>query len=117
MNEELVATLKENLQNKKTNLEKELSAFATKDPDTKDDWDSKYPRIPQASAEEAADEVEEYENRISVEHTLELQLKAVNEALESIDKGTYGKCTKCQADISEERLKASPESILCQECK
>ena len=117
MNEKLIENLKETLQNKKTNLEQELSSFATKDPDTKDDWDSKFPRIPQASAEEAADEVEEYENRISVEHTLELQLKAVNTALESIKKGAYGKCEKCEVTISEDRLKAFPEAILCQECK
>lgn len=107
---------KAELQNKKERLEKELSAFATKDPNVKGDWDSKYPRVPQGNIEEVADEVEEYSTRVHLEFSLENQLKDVNAALEKIEKGTWGTCEKCQNAISEERLKASPEARLCSQC-
>ena len=61
--------------------------------------------------------MEEYENKVSIEHSLELQLKAVNEALERIEKGTYGTCINCNKEISTERLEASPEAIACLDCK
>ena len=105
------------LEAKKANLEKELSAFASKDPVVKDDWDSIYPRITEGGLEGAADEVEQYENTISIEHALELQLKAVNEALERLEKGTYGNCEQCTKPISKERLEISPEAAACSECK
>ena len=114
---ETIAKLQKALEDKKESLEKELSAFAVKDPNLKDDWDSKSPRIPGAGIEGAADEVEEYGNRISIEHSLELQLKAVHEALERIEKGTYGTCLNCNAQISQERLEASLEAAHCAECK
>ena len=66
--------------------------------------------------EEKADEVEEYDNLLSVEHSLELKLKDVNGALEKIANETYGKCEKCRKEISEDRLKAMPEARLCIEC-
>ena len=107
---------KELLEKKKGNLEKELSSFATKDPKVENDWDTKYPRIAQADDSGVANEVEEYGNKVPVEHSLELQLKAVNEALNSIEQGTYGKCLKCNTEISQERLTASPETTTCTEC-
>ncbi|MBI2641996.1 MAG: TraR/DksA C4-type zinc finger protein [Candidatus Wildermuthbacteria bacterium] len=101
---------------KKQNLEKELSQFATKDPKLKGDWDSKYPRIPEAGLEGAAGEVEEYSTSLPIEHNLELQLQDVDLALQKIEKGTYGKCENCSIEISKERLQALPEARFCKEC-
>ncbi|MBI4919824.1 TraR/DksA C4-type zinc finger protein [Candidatus Azambacteria bacterium] len=39
---------------------------------------------------------------------LELRLRDVNGALEKIEKGTYGTCETCGAEIPEDRLKANP---------
>jgi len=116
MNSELLAQFKQRLQSKKEDLEKELSSFATPDPNIKGDWDSKYPRVPQGNLEEAADEVTEYSTRLHLEFSLENQLKDITSALENMEKGTYGMCEKCQNSISEERLKASPEARLCTSC-
>ena len=110
------AEFKQQLEIKKGRLEKELSGFATQDPEIKDDWDSKYPRTPGSNLEEAADEVTEYSTRLHLEFNLENQLKDVNAALEKIEKGAYGICEKCKNPISEERLKASAEARLCGQC-
>ncbi|MBI1971256.1 MAG: TraR/DksA C4-type zinc finger protein [Candidatus Wildermuthbacteria bacterium] len=116
MDNTILEQLKTQLLVKKSNLEKELAAFATKDPKLKGDWDSKYPRVPQGGLEEAANEVEEYSTSLPIEHSLELQLKDVNEALERIQKGTYGVCAKCKNEIAQERLLAMPEALLCGAC-
>lgn len=116
LTKEVVSQLREQLQKKKEQLEKELSSFATKDPNLKGDWDSQYPRTPQGNLEEAADEVEEYSTRLNLEFTLETQLKNVTSALEKIARGAYGVCEKCRGQISKERLKASPEARLCEKC-
>lgn len=38
-------------------------------------------------------------------------------ALERIENGTYGVCTRCGAQIAAERLEAMPEASLCVTCK
>ena len=116
MNKETVDRFQKTLQLKKEALEKELSRFATKDPELKGDWDTKYPRIPEGNLEEAASEVEEYSTSLPIEYNLELQLKDVNAALERIQKGTYGACENCSKEISQERLLAFPEAKACGTC-
>lgn len=116
MEQKLLEELKSKLQARKQQLEDELSEFATKDPNLKDDWDTKYPRVPQGNLEEAADEVEEYSTKLNVEFSLESQLKDVNSALERIAQGTYGVCEKCHKQITSDRLQVSPEARLCSSC-
>lgn len=41
----------------------------------------------------------------------------IREALDRIDKGTYGICEECGDEISEQRLLARPVTELCIECK
>lgn len=107
---------KTQLSQKKEQLENQLSQFAKKDPNVKGDWDTNYPRVPQGNLEEAADEVEEYSTNLHVEFSLETQLKDVNDALERIEKGTYGVCEKCGNEIAKERLQVSPEARFCSSC-
>jgi DnaK suppressor protein len=66
--------------------------------------------------EEEADEVQEYGNLLPVEHSLELKLKDINNALEKMTNGTYGICEKCGEKIDEERLLACPEAKACVVC-
>jgi DnaK suppressor protein len=44
-------------------------------------------------------------------------LHAIDEALERIDDGTFGKCESCSKSIPKERLKAIPHASLCIECQ
>ena len=117
MNKNTLKELKSALEAKKHNLEEELSSFAKKQDDNVDgNWESEYPSTPEGGLEEEADEVEEYSNRILVEYSLETQLKDVDEALERIEKGDYGKCSNCETEINEKRLEAYPEAKTCSNC-
>lgn len=117
MNKKINEELKAKLEKEKENLEKELGTFATEDKNLKHNWDAKYPNRENGSMEEEADEVQEYDNLISLEHNLELKLKDVNLALEKTEKGIYGICEKCGKQIEEKRLEAVPEAKLCIKCK
>lgn len=116
MNKELIEELKEKLESEKKSLTQELEKFAKKDDEPKGDWETKYPNRENGSMEEEADEVQEYDNSLSVEHSLELKLKDVNSALEKIDNGKYGICENCGKEIDEQRLKACPEAKTCLKC-
>jgi RNA polymerase-binding transcription factor DksA len=116
MNQEILNQITQTLKEKKAYLERELSGFATKDPEVPGDWDTKYPRTPEGGLEEAAGEVEEYSTNLHIEFSLENQLKEINNALARIEKGEYGMCKNCKKEIAKERLLALPESSLCTKC-
>lgn len=44
-------------------------------------------------------------------------LTKIEQALERIDKGTYGVCEDCEQDIGLKRLQARPVTTMCIECK
>ena len=117
--------LKEKLLTEKNNLETELKSFATPDKKLKGDWDTKFPTFGdgesgnegEGSLDSEADEVEQYESQIAIEHSLETKLKKVNEALDKIASGKYGLCENCRQAIDPERLKVVPEAKLCMSCE
>ena len=121
MTKKTLQELKEKLEKQKTSIETELTKFAKEDKKLKGDWDTKFPKSNGGSGsqmlEDAADQVEQYVNLLSLEHNLELRLQNTNLALEKIKKGKYGKCEKCKKNIEEERLKVFPEARFCQKCK
>jgi DnaK suppressor protein len=122
MDKKIIDELKEILEKEKITIEGQLKKIAKKDEKIPDDWDTVFPKYDGgesggAALEKAADEVEEYSTLLPIEYSLELRLKNINLAIEKIKKGTYGKCEKCQKEISINRLKVSPESRLCLDCK
>lgn len=123
MTKKLQKELKEKLEKEKTALEEQLKILAEKDPHLKDDWDTKFPKfngeVGGAALEVGADEVEEYEVRLPIEHSLEIRFRNINLALEKIKtaKGGYGKCEKCGKEIDKKRLKICPEAKFCMSCQ
>ena len=110
------------LEKEKSLLEKELSSFAKKDPKSKNNWRSNFPEFDHTETgdsrlEIAQDEVEEYVNRLPVEHALELKLRDINIALEKIKQNKYGICERCGKPISKKRLEAIPEARFCLKCE
>jgi RNA polymerase-binding transcription factor DksA len=97
-------------------LEEELAKFARKDQTIADNYRSEFPDFGNKEDENAA-EVAEYSDRLSLEHTLEKQLRDVKKALVNITKGKYGICSHCGRPIEEKRLLARPTSGSCVECK
>lgn len=67
------------------------------------------------SAERAA-EAENDEVLEEFGHVGEEELRAIDAALDRIDKGRYGQCMRCGGPISVERLKAVPHTPFCQDC-
>ena len=117
MNQKAIKELKNKLEQQKDSLERELKSFAKEDAKPKGDWETRYPKFNGGKLEEEADELQEYEKLLSVEHALELRLRDVNLALEKIKKNKYGKCEKCGKSIDPERLKVCPEARVCIKCK
>ncbi len=117
MNKETLERNKKKLEEKRKELRKMLERFANEDTKPEGDWDTRFPKLDDGGdLEESADEVEEYASLLSVEYSLEKRLKKVDDALESIKKGEYGKCKKCNKEISKERLELIPEAQTCKDC-
>lgn len=121
MNKSLCSELQEKLEKQKVSIESDLERFAKKDSTLKGDWDTRFPKLDGGAGgqllEDAADQVEEYVTLLPIEHSLELRLQNIDRALEKIKKGKYGICDQCKKKISEERLKAYPEAVLCTACQ
>lgn len=116
MDKKIIEELKEKLEAEKKSVQAELESFASKDPNLKDNWDTKYPNREDGDKDDEADEVGEYENLLSVEYNLEVRLRDINSALEKIANGTYGVCENCGKEIGQERLQAFPEAKTCLKC-
>ena len=116
MNKKLIEDFKKKLENQKEAITKELNSFAVEDKSLKNNWDVKYPNREGGNMEEEADEVQEYDNLLSLENNLELRLKDINSALEKIKNNQYGICEKCDSKIDEKRLQACPEARACMKC-
>lgn len=114
---EFIENMKTRLEKEEQELIKELSSFAEKKKVLKNDWSARFPNFQGHNLEEEADEVEEYENLISIERALETKLEQIASALERISKKEYGACKICHEEISRERLGALPETAVCQNCK
>lgn len=117
MTKKVQEALKQKLKSEKESLEKELSSFSKEDSKLQGDWSTKFPKFDGGGMESEADEVQEYEKLLSVEHSLEKRLKDVNLAIEKIKKGTYGICEKCNKEMDAKRLEACPEARFCITCK
>lgn len=118
MDQKLKKQLKNQLEAEKKKLSKELKRFAKQDPQLKGNWLTRFPffGLARSHKDESAEEIEEYENLLPVEHSLELRLKDINEALLKIKKGRYGLCEKCGQPIEPKRLQVAPEAKLCIKC-
>lgn len=117
MDKEKLKYFKKKLKEKKEKVEKELSSIAKKDKYLKGDYDTKFPDLDAQSTDENAQEVANYERNLSVEHALEIDLASIDEALEKIEKRTYGICANCKKPIDLKRLEIMPEAKLCIKCK
>lgn len=116
MNQKLIDELKQALESEKKSIQKDLEGFADKDKHLKDNWKTRYPNMEDSDRSEQADELQKYDNELSLEYSLELKLRDVNAALEKIARGGYGGCEKCGKIIEKERLLACPEAKTCLKC-
>ncbi|MEW6724854.1 MAG: TraR/DksA C4-type zinc finger protein [Bacillota bacterium] len=62
-------------------------------------------------------EMFEREKDLGLYGLIGLHLKRIDDALEQIENGTYGRCDICGREIDPLRLEAMPETTLCVRCK
>ncbi len=108
---------KQKLIEEKEKLESELATVGRINPDNPADWEP-VPVDPgdrEADPNSRADHVEEYETNTAILKQLEIQHTDVLDALEKIEKGTYGECEVSGHQIEEGRLKANPAARTCME--
>lgn len=114
LDSQLLAELKEKLFQEKTRIKEELGRIARPTKNS-DNYKTTFNNIG-SDEDENASEVEEYADNLALETTFEKQLREIDEALEKMEKGTYGKCENCQAEIPIERLRAYPAAKTCLNC-
>lgn len=108
---------KEKLEAEKKLLEKEMGDVGRKNPDNPTDWEAvPTDDEPQVADENlAADRIEGYEENAAILNTLETRYQELKEALNRIEKSTYGKCSVCGTEIDVERLEANPSASTCRQ--
>jgi RNA polymerase-binding transcription factor DksA len=108
---------KEKLEEERALITKELGEIAVEGENGL--WTAKDPHMdvmpPQAEPNEAADKLEELDERGEEVTALSARLADVRQALENIEQGTYGRCEVCSREIEEERLEANPAARTCME--
>jgi DnaK suppressor protein len=112
MEEKFLEQQKKSLLDRRDKLQAELESV--RGDDIKNEAD--YPDFGDSEDDNSA-EVAEFSTNLSLENTLEKALRDVTDALERIEKGTYGVCKYCKQEIDERRLLARPSSSACIKCK
>lgn len=96
-------------------ITKQLGEIATEGENGQ--WAARDPQMdvmsPAAEPNEAADKLEELDERGEEVTGLSARLADVRQALEHIETGTYGVCEVCNQAIEEERLEANPAARTC----
>lgn len=115
LDEKNLEELKGALLKEKEDLERDLNRIARPVDVKEGDYETSFESIG-TDKDDNATEVDQYTQNLSVETTLEKKLQEILEALEGMEKGTYGKCEKCGKDIPLERLKANPSARACMNC-
>ena len=97
-------------------VEKELKELGWKDPAT-GEWEATGDTLevmsPLADSNEAADQLEEYDERREELEPLQARWNELKQALEKIETGTYGTCEVGGEAIEEDRLEANPAARTC----
>ena len=58
----------------------------------------------------------QWELNLALRERAEQHLAEIDQALEQVEAGSYGKCERCGKQIDPERLAALPHTTLCSEC-
>jgi len=114
MEQTLVNDVKKRLLKEKAVLVKELGRFAKPDARIKEHFHTKFPDMTD-KLEESATEVSQFGDELALEQNLEETLKNIDHALDRIEKGMYGVCEVCGAEINPKRLEANVYATTCVE--
>ena len=103
-----ISALKERLEEERRRLKAELERLGVTEQEN--------PGYSTHIADDASEVFEQVKN-LAIRQNLERLLAQVEDALDRMEKGTYGFCEECGARIDPARLKALPYATLCIECQ
>ena len=115
MDSSLIEQLKEKLIETKKQIVAQLEQITQEKSFNKDKVQAKWQEMGDKEEDNAV-EVANFQDNISLERDLEVNLERVEKALQRMKKGEYGKCEKCGSAIEEARLNAYPEATHCLKC-
>lgn len=115
MTKEELKKLVDGLKKELATIDKELRGIASENPLVRGDFDVKVEDIG-TSPDDTAQEAGELDRLQALVDNLERRRKEINNILQKIETGNYGKCEKCLVDISPARLRAIPIASLCIKC-
>ena len=105
------ATARKRLEEMRGELDKSILVLQGEQPAERIGSDS-----PQDPAD-AGTNLSENDRTQAVLAAAKVQLSAVRDALQRIERGTYGTCADCGSPIPEGRLDARPEAARCVKCQ
>ena len=110
MNKKDTEFFKNKLEKEKVLVEEEIKTVGSTDPSNPRDFSatSNDMDIDKADENELADKLEELGGNKSILDSLEKQLGEIDNALEKMEKGTYGICEISGEPIERDRLEANP---------
>lgn len=116
MNDDMVARLRQDLEARKAAIEGDVTYMANEMRAIGVEQDDESGSVGNHIAEDGSS-IAEAERIVAVTEDLQIILQQVNEALERMDKGTYGDCLRCGRRIQAARLQAFPYVAHCIECQ
>lgn len=105
------------LETEKKLLEEEMGKVGKRNPDNPTDWEASPHEgvVQEADENDAADNIEEYNENTVILNTLETRYNEIKKALDKIGNGTYGICEVGGEEIESDRLEANPSATTCKE--
>jgi RNA polymerase-binding protein DksA len=116
MNEKKLGKLRERLEQRKSQIENDVSFMANEMREIGVDQDDENGSLGNHIADDGAN-VSEAERIVTVTEDFQFILAQVNAALERMNEGTYGVCQRCGRPIAVQRLEAFPYVAYCIECQ
>ncbi|HYU64860.1 MAG TPA: TraR/DksA C4-type zinc finger protein [Candidatus Paceibacterota bacterium] len=117
MTKEELQKLDKDLTREEQTLIKRLEEIAIKNPAVRGDFEPTMPNYgDKYEYDESINASTELDTNFALEQELEQQLEKIRSARERIKNQTYGVCSNCQKQITEDRLKAIPTAALCIDC-
>ena len=110
-----IKQIKKGLLERKSQILKDMNDISGQ-PGKENGSNVKFPEYGDKS-DENAQEIGEYTTNLATEKVLESTLRDITNALDRIEKGTYGICRYCKKPIGKKRLLARPVASACVECK
>jgi DnaK suppressor protein len=116
MNDRTLGMLRERLEQRKNEIESDVSFMSNEMRSIGIDQDDENGSLGNHIADDGSN-VTEAERIVTVTEDLQYILAQVNAALGRMSEGSYGICMSCGRPINEERLEAFPYVAYCIECQ